>query len=185
MLKKLKSVEDIKQYLGNVIADNLNVFDSANMESLGTELDTIIEHTYKIGQRNPVKVPVKAPWSSDEFLDAWDLWVAFRKEVGKPIKGPISASKQVNKLVTLSNGSEQMAIAIMDQSIENNWQGLFDVKDKKGLTDGIPLIPDMIWYNKQTDTKLMQKAVAQWRAEGWTAKRKQVGTGEIVKWSKA
>jgi len=47
------------------------------------------------------------------------------------------------------------------------------------------MVPDMIWYNKQTDTKLMQKAVAQWRAEGWTAKRKQVGTGEIVKWSKA
>ena len=184
MLKKLKSVEDIKQYLGNVIADNLNVFDSANMESLGTELDTIIEHTYKIGQRNPIRVPVKAPWSSDEFLDTWDLWVAFRKEVGKPIKGPISASRQVKKLVTLSKGSEEMAIAIIEQSIDNNWQGLFEVKDKTGLTDGIPMVPDMVWYKKQTDTKLMQAATKKWRELGYTSTSKQVGAGRIVKWAK-
>jgi hypothetical protein len=57
---------------------------------------------------------------------AWERWVAFRKAIRKPIK---PASEQAMKLKLTRYGADQAAV--VDQSISNQWQGLFDLKDKK------------------------------------------------------
>jgi len=52
----------------------------------------------------------------------------FRKQLKKPI---IDASKKSfrSKLIKLSNANEANAIDILDQSIANGWQGIFELKN--------------------------------------------------------
>lgn len=54
---------------------------------------------------------------------AWERWVAFRKAIRKPIK-PISEHAMKLKLARF--GDDQAAV--VDQSIANQWQGLFEIK---------------------------------------------------------
>lgn len=51
----------------------------------------------------------------------------FRKELKKPI---VESSKEqfLQKLKTLSNNNESNAIKILNQSIANGWQGIFEIK---------------------------------------------------------
>jgi hypothetical protein len=51
----------------------------------------------------------------------------FRKELKKPI---VESSKEqfLQKLKTLSNNNEETAIQILNQSIANGWQGIFEIK---------------------------------------------------------
>jgi hypothetical protein len=67
-------------------------------------------------------------FESEEFREYWELWLSYRKEIKKPIKGLIASQGQMNKLARLSKGEEQTAIDIIMQSIENNWRGLFTLK---------------------------------------------------------
>jgi hypothetical protein len=74
------------------------------------------------------------PFDSIEFQETWNLWLKYRKEIKKTIKGKISKQAQLMKLGRLANGNEEAAIAVIMQSIENNWQGLFAVKNKSNGT---------------------------------------------------
>lgn len=68
------------------------------------------------------------------FSDAWDKWVAYRKQ----IKKPLSEMTMKEQLLMLSGwGSEQNAIASINKSIAFGWQGLFVVTPniKKTLTN--------------------------------------------------
>lgn len=65
------------------------------------------------------------PYNTPDFINAWAIWLEHRKELKKPIKGKISQQAALKKLGSLSNGSEETAIAVINQSLENNWRGLF------------------------------------------------------------
>jgi hypothetical protein len=54
---------------------------------------------------------------------AWERWVAYRKAIRKPIK---EASENAAKLKLARYGADQAEV--VDQSIANQWQGLFDLK---------------------------------------------------------
>lgn len=60
-----------------------------------------------------------------EGLDAaaWARWVAYRSEIRKPLK---PASHQAAMTALARYGAQQGAV--VDQSISNGWQGLFDLK---------------------------------------------------------
>ena len=55
--------------------------------------------------------------------DAWTRWVAYRVSIKKPIK---PASENAMKLKLSRYGNDQAEV--VDQSIANQWQGLFDLK---------------------------------------------------------
>ena len=78
--------------------------------------------------KNNIKGLVFA-FDSDSFLHTWNLWLNYRREQKKTIKGLTAAQGQMNKLARLSGGSEQTAQKIVMQSIENNWTGLFELKN--------------------------------------------------------
>lgn len=70
-------------------------------------------------------------------LPAWNKWVEYRQKRRPAIK-PESIEAAMKKLA--SYGADQMAI--VEQSIANGWQGLFDLKDKKKPTHVSPaLVP--------------------------------------------
>ena len=62
------------------------------------------------------------PFSSPQFLAAWDQWEKSRKESGKPIK-PTARHLQLKKCNEIG---EERAIAMLIHSASNGYQGLFE-----------------------------------------------------------
>lgn len=70
--------------------------------------------------------PLVPPFGSDEWNMVWEEWIQFRKE--KKNKLLPSTIKYQYKQLAAKNETE--AIAMIRQSIEKGWTGLFDLKDK-------------------------------------------------------
>lgn len=74
---------------------------------------------------------------SDAFLDTWQRWKDFRWEEHKfKYKGCISEQTRLISLARLADGVEEVAIAIILQSIENGWSGLYALKTVKIKSNG-------------------------------------------------
>ncbi|GAB3726608.1 hypothetical protein [Spirosoma lituiforme] len=73
---------------------------------------------------------------SEAFKLAWKEWELFRREQ-KKILTPSSVDKQ---LKLLAQYSEADAIAIIEKSIRNGWQGLFDLKSN-ARTESLTSLP--------------------------------------------
>lgn len=92
---------------------------------------------------------------TDSFEEKWKMWLYYKKECHKfEYKSAISEQAALNQLVDLSEGDEEHAARILNQSMANNWKGLFKVhnpkKDKhvkpiaeKGTKTGNPTIDDL------------------------------------------
>ena len=61
------------------------------------------------------------------FLAAWAEWITHRREIRHSLK-PTTAGKQLEKL---AKAGPEVAVKMIGQSIENGWQGLFDLKDER------------------------------------------------------
>jgi hypothetical protein len=57
---------------------------------------------------------------------AWDRWVSYRKAIKKPLK---EATLHAAAMKLSKYGADQAEV--VDQSIGNQWQGLFDLQKKK------------------------------------------------------
>lgn len=94
------------------------------------------------------------PFSS-AFIEKWDMWLYYKREAHRfQYATTISEQAALNQLVDLSEGDEEHAARILNQSMANNWKGLFKVhnpkKDKnvkstteKGTKTGNPTIDDL------------------------------------------
>lgn len=83
------------------------------------------------------------PFVSDKFIEVWDLWKNYKKETfGFVYKGVFSEQMTLKKLTELSGGEEEKAIRIIEQSIMQQWQGLFPLH-----------IPSIKENGKQSTTK--------------------------------
>jgi hypothetical protein len=65
----------------------------------------------------------------NKFLDVWLDWVEYRKEIKKPLTN-VAAKRQV-KLLTQC--SIQVATAMVDQSINMGWRGIFPLNENHEL----------------------------------------------------
>ena len=72
---------------------------------------------------------------------AWERWLAYRADIRKPLK---PASHQAAMTALARYGSKQSAV--VDQSISNGWQGLFDLKPGATIaaTTKPPMPPEFI-----------------------------------------
>ena len=59
-------------------------------------------------------------------MRAWNEWVDFRKEIRKPLKSKTMINHQISFLA--KHKAEH--VEIINQSIMNGWQGLFELKGK-------------------------------------------------------
>ena len=64
----------------------------------------------------------------EEYKDIFIYWLNYKKEKGQPYK-QTGAEACYRKLLTLSGGDKQMMIAIIEQSMSNNWAGIFELKN--------------------------------------------------------
>lgn len=68
---------------------------------------------------------------SEAFLTAWQMWKDYKiQEFNFKYKGCLSEQAALMKLNTMSQSKEEIAIAIIKQSMENGWKGLFELNNK-------------------------------------------------------
>jgi hypothetical protein len=74
---------------------------------------------------------------SDKFVPIWELWKSYKWEAFKfRYATEMSQQAAINELVELSEGDEKTAEKIINQSMANNWKGLFALKTLKVLPGG-------------------------------------------------
>lgn len=66
---------------------------------------------------------------SEKFLETWELWKAFRQEEHDfKYKGVISEQMALKRLTTVSEGDEEKAVRIVEQSISRGWMDFYTLK---------------------------------------------------------
>lgn len=67
----------------------------------------------------------------DLNLEAWELWKAFRKEQFRTTYKPLGEAAAISKLLRISDNNKENQAQILQQSIENGWKGIFELKTEK------------------------------------------------------
>ena len=62
--------------------------------------------------------------------DAWGEWLFYKKEAKTPYKTERGEKAKVNELIKLGRGNKGDQLFIVRQSIDNEWKGLFELKNK-------------------------------------------------------
>ena len=71
-------------------------------------------------------------YPNDERLNqAFVDFVEMRKKIKKPLVTDRAVTRAMNRLQRLSNGDNDLAIQILEQSIFHDWQDLYELKDDK------------------------------------------------------
>lgn len=97
------------------------LFDSGHIRN--TDNGYVIATELSIANKD--KVPPVYVFNSDEFLATWDKYLEYRRsEFSKPIKSTTSKENMVKKLARDCGGDEDLAIAVINETMNNNWIGL-------------------------------------------------------------
>ena len=64
-------------------------------------------------------------------VEVWKKWRAYRKETFRLTYKPIGEKAAIGKLMRLSQGCHEVQEQIIQQSIENGWKGIFELKEQK------------------------------------------------------
>ena len=64
-------------------------------------------------------------------VEVWKKWRAYRKETFRLTYKPIVEKAAIGKLMRLSQGCHEVQEQIIQQSIENGWKGIFNLKEQK------------------------------------------------------
>ncbi len=85
--------------------------------------------------------------------EAWTEWVQFRKEIKKKL-----VQTTINRQLKFLEKHKTNHVAILEQSIQNGWQGLFEVKQT--FKRNTPQVGSLEWERLQQeeiiDAKLIQ-----------------------------
>ncbi len=82
-----------------------------------------------------IENPSDLPFPEPEFAESWSEWLEYRKQRKFNKYTRIGLGKTFKGLVRDSQGAYKVAIQILEQSIEKNWQGLFPLA-KTPTNDG-------------------------------------------------
>ena len=69
-----------------------------------------------------------------EFKQSFEKWIAYKKERKESYKSEMSLKTFYDNLIKLSNNNPDIAMQIVNQSIANNWAGIFELKQPKQPT---------------------------------------------------
>jgi len=106
---------------------------------------------------------------SEEFISTWNLWKMFRKEEHSfSYKGVISEQMALKRLVEVSEGDEQKAIRIVEQSISRGWMDFYQLKQPSNNGKS----------KKQSDSKAEKSSVDNLTTRVSTAFNQRYGNGE-------
>lgn len=99
-----------------------------NTEKRNAENGTLLNTNIKLNTNN-TKTERDYPFELN--FEAWELWKAFRKEQFRTNYKPLGEAAAISKLLRISNNNKENQAQIIQQSIENGWKGLFELKTEK------------------------------------------------------
>ena len=71
-------------------------------------------------------------YPDDEMLEsAFQEYLTMRKKIKKPICTEMALHRAMNTIEKLSKGDNDLAVKILNQSVDHCWQGLFELKDNE------------------------------------------------------
>lgn len=114
--------KELKLVKNPVLIQYLYSMDTAPQETETEEQAEAKEET-KQKQKTASAEPLVLPFGS-EFLSVWQEWEQYRLECKKKLTRS-TAKKQI---ALLGARPEKVAIAMINQSIQNGWQGIFEIK---------------------------------------------------------
>ncbi len=77
---------------------------------------------------------IDLPFNSIEFAESWQDYLDNKKELHKfEYKNERSMKAALKKLYRYSQGNEEIAIAILENSMSENWKGFFPLKNNDPL----------------------------------------------------
>jgi hypothetical protein len=122
-----KSQASAKQTASKVQAEKSIVYESILDE----------KKVYEKDKKEAPAYAVVLPWETDSFLHIWNIWCKFRTtELNKPKYKEMGEQAALKKLREMAGGDEATAHKIIEQSIANAWQGLFELKTNKANYNG-------------------------------------------------
>ena len=77
---------------------------------------------------NPKSKEIDLSFLQKDFIPVVEKWLLYKKEKKQEYKGQTSINTFCKKLIEYSNGDAIIAEAIIEQSIANNWAGIFELK---------------------------------------------------------
>lgn len=76
-----------------------------------------------------------------EFLDIFSRWLEYKRKRGEAYKTKESAALAYKKLLKLADNDPKKAIEVIEDSMANNYAGLFKPKEQNGSKTNIDLNP--------------------------------------------
>jgi len=106
--------------------------ENLKVENLDVENQTLL-NTNSIKYLNKVNTKKEFEFEHLEELnvEVWKKWKEYRKETFRTTYKPIGEKAAIGKLMRLSQGCHEVQEQIINQSIENGWKGIFDLKQEK------------------------------------------------------
>ena len=73
---------------------------------------------------------IKLPFT-EKFAEQWESWLSYRKDIKKPYKSQKTIEGTLKKLTYYT---EETACKMIQNSIDNGYQGIFEIKEENGKT---------------------------------------------------
>jgi hypothetical protein len=126
--RKLAGLRSAEVRKRNSTSVNERSISSTVSVSVSDSVSDSVNVNEKTNKKESTKVVF--PFHSEKFDFIWNVWKDYKKKQFRFIyKTPISEQAALKKLNELSNGNENKAIEIIEQSIANGWSGIFELKN--------------------------------------------------------
>ena len=133
IIKKLVELELLECYFNGRVR-HLSLGSMGKMTSLHGKNDesasSKFPHTNTVERTtyNTSKKEVVYPFTENEFLEMWQTWLQERRDRRYKSYTDNGEQAALHNLKKMSNDDYRTAIAIIQQSIAQGWQGLFELK---------------------------------------------------------
>jgi len=136
IIKKLVELELLECYFNGRVR-HLSLGSMGKMSSLHGKNDdsasSKLPHTNTVERttKNTFKKEVVFPFTENEFLEVWKAWLQERRDRRYKSYTDNGEQAALHNLKKMANDDYRIAIAIVQQSIAQGWQGLFELKGAK------------------------------------------------------
>ena len=102
-----------------------------NTEKPNTEKPSLLNTDIKLKTNSNKTKGFEFETMEELNVEVWKKWSEFRTQQFRLSYKPIGEKAAIGKLLRLSQGCHEVQEQIIQQSIENGWKGLFEIKQEK------------------------------------------------------
>jgi len=107
------------------------VYEKPNTEKPNTENPSLLNTDIKLKTNSNKTKGFEFETMEELNVEVWKKWSEFRTQQFRLSYKPIGEKAAIGKLLRLSQGCHEVQEQIIQQSIENGWKGLFEIKQEK------------------------------------------------------